>query len=203
MRKSVIIGIVGGIGSGKSTVARAFGDAGCAVIDADVIAQKLLDRDDICAPLADKFGPGVLAKDGRIDRSALAKIVFSSADDLKFLTDLLHPPVLERAAELIDRYQNDPQPYPAIVLDMPLLIEVGWDTRCDFIVFVDCHEAIRRARVKNSGKFDAEQIKNRENFQISLDKKREKAHYSIHNNSDESDIAGQVALILANIKGSI
>lgn len=203
MKKSPIIGIVGGIGSGKSTVADAFAAQGCTVIDADRMAHSLLEREDVRAQLIDIIGAGILGPNGLIDRSILGQIVFKQPEAMKFLTDLLHPKILEQTECLIDKYRRSSQDLAAIVLDMPLLFETGWDKRCDYIIFVDCDESVRRARVEKCGKFDADQIKNRENLQISLDKKRENAHYGVNNNSDESDIAGQVALILASIKGSI
>ena len=202
MSQIPVIGILGGIGSGKSTVAGCFADLGCAVIDADAIAHTLLEREDVRGQLIDLLGAGILDANGRIDRALLGQIAFGQPETLKFLTDLLHPLVLERNEALITVYQADPN-VAGIVLDMPLLLEVGWEKKCDFLVFVDCDDEKRRARIAKNGKIDIEQLKKRENLQISLDKKRKNAHYIINNNSDDSDIAGQVALILASIKGSI
>lgn len=198
-----IIGIIGGIGSGKSTVAAAFGNAGCAVIDADVIAHELLDREDVRGRLIDILGAGILNSNGIIDRAVLGQVVFAQKETLKFLTDILHPMVLDRTKAQIQQYRSGSQDYPAIILDMPLLVEVEWDKRCDYIVFVECDEAHRHSRIEKSGKFNPQQIKNRENFQISLDKKKQIAHYRVNNNSDKSDSAEQVAQILTTIKGSI
>jgi dephospho-CoA kinase len=201
MAKKPIIGILGGIGSGKSTVAAAFGGAGGAVIDADAIVHSLLEREDVRARLIDVLGVGILNSNGLIDRSVLAKAAFGQPETLKFLTDVLHPRVLKRTETLIEVFQADPN-IRGIVLDMPLLLEVGWEKKCDFLVFVDCCEEKRRRRIKKNAKIDIEQLKIRENFQISLDKKKEKAHYRINNNSDKSDMAEQVAQIFSSMTGS-
>ena len=103
----------------------------------------------------------------------------------------MHPLVLERTEELIEQYNCDNR-IKAIVLDMPLLIEVGWAPRCDKLIFVDCNEEIRQKRAENKG-FEKNHIKIRENFQISLDKKKSFADNTVDNNSDFSALVRQIA----------
>jgi dephospho-CoA kinase len=201
MKKKPIIGILGGIGCGKSTVAACFAELGCVVIDADLIAHQVLDRPDIVERLTDRWGPGVLDSGGTVSRSEVAERVFGSRDELDFLNALIHPRVLERAEAMIDARQGDSDSC-GIVLDMPLLMEVGCEKKCDFLIFVDCSELKRRERIAKNAKIDIEQLKKRENFQISLDKKKEKAHYVVSNNSDKSDMAEQIAQIFSSITGS-
>jgi dephospho-CoA kinase len=201
MSKKKIIGILGGIGSGKSTVAEMFGSLGCKVIDADAMAHAVLDRPDLLSELAARWGPSVRDVRGRADRNRISKIVFSEKQELDFLNQQVHPRVLEQTERMIDLYQADPDA-AAIVLDMPLLLEVGWEKKCDFLVFVECSTEKRCHRIAKNAKMDPDQIKNRENFQISLDKKEEKAHYTVNNNSDKSDVAEQVAQIFSSITGS-
>ena len=102
---------------------------------------------------------------------------------------------------MITDYQADAE-ISGIVLDMPLLIEAGWEKKCDFLVFVNCSEAKRRARIAKNAKIDTKQFKKRENFQISLDKKKQKAHYVVNNSSDKSNIVEQIAQIFSNMTGS-
>ncbi|MEN8128367.1 MAG: dephospho-CoA kinase [Planctomycetota bacterium] len=201
MKTKPVIGILGGIGSGKSTVAAAFADLGCVVVDADVMAHELLDEPDVSAILADRWGMEVLDAAGHADRRRIAEKVFGSQEELDFLQRLIHPHVLKRSEAMLGAYQTDPNSR-GIVLDMPLLLEVGWDKKCDFLVFVDCSEAKRRERIAKNAKIDIQQLKKRGNFQIFLDKKKQKAHYVINNNSDKSDITEQVALIFSNMTGS-
>ena len=192
-----IIGILGGIGSGKSTVAAEFAKLGCKVIDADRIAHELLDRNTVKEKIVGLFGKTVLDSSGRIEHKKLAGVVFSDGDKLASLNGVIHPLVLERAEELIEQYNQQNQ-VRAIVLDMPLLVEIGWAGRCDRLIFVDCEQKIRAERAKKKD-FDKNQIKIRENFQISLDNKVSLADNMIENNSDFSALVRQVADIFSDI----
>ena len=201
MKTKPIIGILGGIGSGKSTVAACFAELGCVVIDADAIAHEILDEADISAKLIDRWGTEVLDSKGVVKRDKVAEHVFDSEEELDFLNAIVHPRVLERVETMIDTYQSDSD-ISGIVLDMPLLMEVGWEKKCYFLIFVNCSEEKRWERIAKNPKIDIEQLKKRENFQISLDKKKEKAHYVVSNNSDKSDMAEQIAQIFSSITGS-
>jgi dephospho-CoA kinase len=199
-KRKPIIGIVGGVGSGKSTVAGEFAKLGCSVIDADKIANELLNKLAVKEEIVGVFG-AVLDSTGKIDRKKLADIVFADAQKLSLLNRIIHPLVLERAEELIRCYNRQRQ-VKAIVFDMPLLVEIGWDKRCERIVFVDCQKQRRIDRVKKSGIFDENQLKIRENFQISLDKKKRIADNVIDNNSEFSALVRQVANIFSQIRSS-
>ena len=201
MKTKPIIGILGGIGSGKSTVAACFAELGCVVLDADALAHAILDEPDVVLAMVDRWGPDVLDSDGAIGRGKVAKQVFDSREELDFLNGLIHPRVLERCEAMIQDSQTDPD-IRGIVLDMPLLLEVGWEKKCDFLVFVNCSEEKRRERIAKNAKIDIQQLKKRENFQISLDKKKQKAHYVLNNNSDKSDMAEQIARIFSSMTES-
>ena len=195
--KKTVIGIVGGIGCGKSTVAAQFASLGCAVIDADGLAHEVLAEPEVVGAVSERFGEDVIGADGLVDRRALGARVFGCPDDLAFLNSVIHPRVLARCEALIEQYRGDAA--AAIVLDMPLLIEVGWEKRCDFLIFVDCEPAKRLERAVKNGKIDVNELKKREKCQISLDKKKQIAHYIIYNNSDISDMAEQTAQLFSSI----
>ena len=209
--KKTIIGILGGIASGKSTVAAEFAKLGCKVIDADEIAHELLEKKTVKEKIVGLFGQAVLDSAGKIDRKKLADIVFAdrrgrpmclpgaTTSDCPYekLNSIIHPLVLERVEELIEQYSRQNQ-VKAIVLDIPLLVEVGWTERCDKLVFVDCREKIRADRAKKMG-FDKKQLKIRENFQISLDSKAGLTDNTIENNSDFPALVRQVAGFFSNI----
>jgi len=196
--KKPIIGILGGICSGKSTVAAEFAKLGCKIIDADKIAHELLDEPAIKQKIVSFFGRDILDSMGKIDRSKLANIVFADDDKLALINKMIHPPVLARIEQLIEQYKRQPA-VKAIVLDIPLLVEVGWAKRCDKLVFVDCNRQLRAERAQKMGLFDENQLKIRENLQISLDKKINIAENTIDNNSGFSALARQVADIFSNI----
>ena len=199
--KKAIIGILGGIGSGKSTVAAEFAKLGCKVIDADKIAHGLLDESVVKAKVTAAFGEFILDSAGRINHRKLADIVFTDADKLSSLNNIVHPLVLARAEQLMERCNRQKQ-VKAIVLDMPLLVEVGWAKRCDKLIFVDCEPQLRAIRAKKMGLFDENQLRIRENFQISLDSKAGLVDNIIDNNSGFSELARQVADIFSHIVNS-
>lgn len=196
-----IIGILGGPASGKSSVAAELAKLGCGLIDADKIAHELLDGQNVKEEVINSFGRAVLDHTGKINRRKLADIVFADGDKLSTLNRIVHPLVLVRAERLIEQY-NRQQQVRAIVLDMPLLVEVGWDKRCDRLIFVDCKPQIRLKRAKKMGVLGENQLKIRENFQISLDKKVAIADNTVDNNSGFSALAKQVADIFSYIVDS-
>ena len=150
----IIIGLIGRIGAGKSTVAQRFAAHGAHVIDADRIAHEVLAEDDVIRQIADRFGADVLDADGRIARRAVAERVFGPTPDhagaLEWLEGIVHPRVRSRITARLDaiRAREDEHGAPAVVvLDVPLLVQAGWADRCDRLVEVSCSEEIRRQRL--------------------------------------------------------
>ncbi|AQT69715.1 Dephospho-CoA kinase [Anaerohalosphaera lusitana] len=193
-----IIGILGAVGSGKSTAARLFGELGCAVIDADRIAHAMLDTEEVKQELAAEFGNGIFDEQGEVDRKSLGDKVFNDPQKVQAINAIIHPRVMEEVeTRIADRSRKEE--VRAIVLDIPLLAEVGWHERCDSLVFVKCDEKIRRDRThKRHGGRDIE-AKKREKFQISLDKKAKIADYILVNNSEVSALADQVQRVFTGI----
>jgi dephospho-CoA kinase len=193
-----LIGIVGGIASGKSTVAREFGKLGCAVIDADEIAHALLEDPSVRDEAVRLLGPCIVGPDGRIDRRTVGQLVFADRRKLAALNAIIHPRVLERTEGLIAQYERD-DGVAAIVLDVPLLVDVGWGERCDRLLFVDCAWDRRIERAGRHGGLTEQDIKIRENFQISLDEKAKRADNTIDNNSELSTLVRQIKTIFSEI----
>ena len=196
--KKPLIGILGGVASGKSTVAAEFAKLGCAVVDADAIAHELLAEGRVHDELVRLFGLEIVDALGRIDRKRLANTVFSDGARLRALEKVIHPRVLERTEELIRQYDREAH-VKAIVLDMPLLVEVGWAERCDKLVFVKCDRRRRMERAKAKDLLDESDIKIRENFQISLDRKAGLADNTVDSNSDFSTLVRQIKDIFSDI----
>ena len=195
--KKPIIGILGGIGSGKSTVSAEFVKLGCGLIDADKIAHELLEEKSVKEKIVNLFGNDILDSCEKINHKKLADIVFNDYQKLSMLNGIIHPLVLKKAEELIEEFNQQKQT-KAIILDMPLLLEVGWEKHCNKLIFIDCDEKIRADRVKKMG-FNKNQLKIRENFQISLDKKASIADNTVVNNSGFSTLVKQVADIFSYI----
>lgn len=177
-KQPLVIGLLGGIGSGKSAVGRILAEEGCVVSDADAVVRDLLNRADIRSELVSWWGEGIL-KDGRIDRSSIAELVFADPDQRVRLEGLLHPRVEEERGRLFAASDHA----RALVVDAPLLLEAGLDDGCDVLVFVDTPREHRAARVKDRG-WTSEDLDRREKAQWPLDRKREVAHYVLVNDGD-------------------
>jgi dephospho-CoA kinase len=193
--KKIVIGILGGIGSGKSSVAQEFARLGCGVIEADSMVRQLLEDKNIVQTITEAFGTDILSN-AKVDRIKLSEKVFQDSESVERINKIIHPHVLLKTEMLIEELNNS-EKVKAIVLDIPLLAEVGWIKRCDKIVFVDCKYQIRAQRTLKKGGFSEKQLKKRENFQISLDKKAKIADYILDNNSCLSALAEQVFRIFS------
>lgn len=171
---------------------------GCKSIDADKIAHEQLENKAVKSNVVSVFGEGILDSVGKIDRRKLASAAFAEHSKLLLLNSIVHPPVLQRTQQLIQIYDSQPD-VKAIVLDMPLLLEVGWAKRCDVIIFVRSRRPLRAARAKKMGLLDENEFKIRENSQISLDRKAAIADNIINNNSCFSVLVKQVTEIFSCI----
>ena len=174
----MVIGLLGGIGSGKSAVGRILAEEGCVVSDADAIVRDLLNRADIQSELVSWWGEDIL-KDGRLDRAGIARVVFADPDQRVRLEGLLHPRVEEERRRMFAAASDA----RALVVDAPLLLEAGLDDGCDVLVFVDTPQEHRVARVKDRG-WTSEDLDAREKAQWPLDRKRQVAHYVLVNDGD-------------------
>ncbi len=185
-KRKPVIGLTGGIGSGKSTVARIFEDAGCAVINSDEQNSIQLANPEVIAELVSWWGKEVINEKGQLDRKAIASVIFNDPAQRKRLESYLHPRIASDSARLTGKFQANPS-VRAIVLDSPLLLEAGLDAKCDAVVFVDTDDEIRLARVKKNRGWSADQWRRREKSQFALDKKRGKADHVLANNSSDLD----------------
>ena len=130
---SKVIGLTGGIGSGKSTTSRLLEEWGAAVIDADKIGHEVLrENAAVRGELLEVFGRSILAEDGEIDRKKLGHIVFHNPAARRRLNDLLHPAMFQMAKERIEALRREGR--PVIVLEAPLLLEAGWAPLVDEIL---------------------------------------------------------------------
>jgi len=178
-----IIGVTGAIASGKSTVARMLVDLGAALISADDIAKELLQKDDVKAQITCIWGSCVLAQGGEVDREALAKRVFSGSAEVQRLNAILHPRIISRIKQEIERLRRE-HPAQPIVLDAALLHEAGLAPDCDVVIFVDAEDKRRYERAKWHRGWDIQEIARRERLQMPVKQKKLKADYVIHNNGE-------------------
>jgi dephospho-CoA kinase len=193
-RKIPLVGIAGGIASGKSLIAGQFERHGAVVISADRLAHAVLEDDDVKRAIRQRWGDAVCQGDGQVDRAALAKIVFAAPPDgpreLKYLEQLTHPKVGQQIREQIEEL-SEQGTAAAIVLDVPLLFESGWNSFCDKAVFVDVPRGVRLERAAARG-WTPEDFARREAAQESLETKRKLADVIIDNSGSPESAAAQV-----------
>ena len=192
-----IIGILGGIGSGKSFVSLCFGELGACVINADELVHRAYLRDDVRSALRQRWGDGVFAADGGVDRRAIAARVFTAPAEREWLEHLVHPIVFRERDAVMTERAADPA-VTAFVWDTPLLVETGGHTRCDALVFVDVPDEVRLARVRGRG-WDAAELARREKLQLPLDKKRLLADYVVSNAAEAALTREQIRRVLSLI----
>ncbi|MFZ4576405.1 MAG: dephospho-CoA kinase, partial [Phycisphaerales bacterium] len=176
--KVPVVGLVGGIGSGKSAVAKALAELNFLVIDADADARAVLSRPEIVAKLVEWWGSRVLDAAGGIDRKAVGEIVFADPAERRRLESLVHPLVKADRQGVVRRAREGG--FVGVVIDAPLLFEAGSNVDCDHILFVDAPRETREARVKSRGWAEGELAK-REAAQLPLDEKRARSSHVIVN----------------------
>jgi dephospho-CoA kinase len=193
-----IIGLAGGVGSGKSFVAQIFAEFGALVIASDEQVHRAYGRDDVKATLRRWWGDGVFAADGSVDRKAVAKIVFRDEIQKRRLEALIHPIVNQQRAEIMAAAGGD-SAVKAFVWDIPLLFETGLNRACDAVVFVDAPLEIRQERVKATRGWPAEELTRREILQMPLDKKRSISHYMVSNDGSADVVREQARDVFSRI----
>jgi dephospho-CoA kinase len=194
-----IIGIAGGIGSGKSFVAKLFGEQGCLVIDSDAQVREAYRLPRVKQTLAEWWGGDVLDADtGEVNRGFIARKVFADPAQRRRLEQLLHPLVDASREAAMAAAAYDPQVL-AYVWDTPLLFEVGLHDRCDALVFVDVPWETRVNRVRATRGWDEAELARRQNLQWPLDKKRRISDHVLTNTADADYARGQVRELLSRI----
>jgi dephospho-CoA kinase len=191
MGKVFVIGLAGGIGSGKSTVAGMLGRLGARVLDADAMVHELLREPGIIRKVVRRFGKDVLARGGAIDRMKLGRAAFASKKNIRDLEKILHPPVVRRMKEEIGRLRRRKGSH-VVVIDAPLLFEAALDRICDDVALVEAPKSERLRRLVSSRGWTRSELEKREKRQKTLDFKREKADTVVRNCDDRSETRERV-----------
>lgn len=190
----LVIGIIGGVASGKSLVAGQLRDLGAQVIDVDQVGHEVLRDPDVETAIRQRWGDSVFGEDGHVNRAALAQIVFAPPPDgpkqLDHLEQLTHPRIGQRLRRRIE-VARDTETTKAVVLDAAVLLKAGWDGFCDKIVFVDTPRDVRQRRCRQRGWSD-EHFAAREAAQPSLDIQRAGADVVIDNSVSRQQTQAEI-----------
>jgi dephospho-CoA kinase len=179
--KMKIIGLTGGIASGKSTVSRVLKDLGAIIIDSDVVAHEIITpRRPAWNDIVKQFGPEILNSDMTINRGILGNIVFNDPAQLKILNQIVHPRVAERFIDDLQEIRSM-QPDAVVVLDVPLLYEAHFDHMCDVVWVVWVDRETQKQRLMKRNNFNEKEATVRIDAQMSLDKKAGLADVVIDN----------------------
>ena len=177
----LIVGLTGGIASGKSLVAQVLRDMGAQIIDADKIVHSLLSSgEEACNEVIVHFGETIRLPDGSIDRRKLGDIIFNHPEERTWLNNCIHPRVFQAYKQKV-RHLIDRQPDSIVVLDAALLIETGYNRYMDKLIVVYADQQDQVKRLMERDRFTLEQALARISSQMPLDEKRKYADYVIDN----------------------
>lgn len=191
------IGLTGGIGSGKSSVASLLLEHGAIVIDADAIARELVEPGQpALGALVAEFGTGILTPMGTLSRGELAKLAFSDPEATKRLNAIMHPLIGEESAR---RIQAAPES-AVVVYDMPLLVETDQRDLVDLVVVVDVPEQLQIERAVTLRGLDQGDVERRMQAQVSRDERLAIADYVIDNSGSLDELKASVAGLWADLK---
>lgn len=193
----MIIGLTGGIASGKSTVSKILKELGAKIVDADVKAKEVFQRDDVTSKIKNIFGNGVIGKNGELDRAKIKEIVFSNKEKLEKLNQLIHPKVEEELKKIKENAnKND-----IIIFDIPLLFETGMNKYCDKIMLVFVKRETQIKRMIERDNISEELAIKIINSQMSLEEKLKKSEIHIENNGTMENLREKIENIYKNLKG--
>lgn len=193
----MIVGLTGGIASGKSTVSNIFRELGIEIIDADIKAKEISERKDVINEIENIFGKDVININGQIDRIKLKEIVFGNKEKLKKLNDVFHPKVMAEFKKI--KENNDKN--DIIIFDVPLLFETEMDKICDKVIVVYTDEITQIKRMIERDNITEELARKIINSQMSLKEKLEKSQIHIENNGTLENLKEKIKNIYKELKG--
>jgi dephospho-CoA kinase len=196
--KPPIVGIIGGIGSGKSLVADELVRHGGWLITGDALGHEALRQSAIKEQVVKRWGRELLDEQGEIQRRLLGHKVFPDAKELRTLEVLVFPWIGRRMTEEIAKARE--QAAPLIVVDAAVMMEAGWDKNCDRLIFVEAPRAARLARLKDKRGWSERDLTERENSQLPLGDKRRRADEVIDNSGTPDQLARRVDALLREWK---
>jgi dephospho-CoA kinase len=186
----LLVGLTGGLASGKSTVAAMLARRGAIVVDADELSRRAVTPDTPgLARIVETFGPDVLDANGGLDRAALAAIVFADEKKRRALESIVHPEVFRLLDRVVDGYRATDA---VVVFDAPLIVETGFDRVCDLVIVVSTPAEAQLARVARTRGMSKDDARARIASQASPAERERRADILIHNDGSLEHLEGQV-----------
>jgi dephospho-CoA kinase len=189
----MLLGLTGGIGTGKSIVAKIFENLGCVVFNSDDVAKQLYFDKAIKTKVQELLGEASYLADNTIDRKYISAMIFSNNDLREALNKIIHPAVSEKFKEFIDKHKNK-----TIVKETALLFEANLNKQVDKVILVTCDEELRIKRVMKRDGLSYLEVQKKMKAQMLEQEKEKRADFIIHN-SDEEFLVTQVLAILKKI----
>ena len=191
-RPPIAVAITGGIGAGKSEALRAFARHGAATVSSDEIVHHLLRRPDVRDKVVERMGHGIVSAEGQIDRGALATVVFNDREALAWLEELLHPLVSAEYLQWREQLGQLPNAPAVCVTEVPLLYEVGAESRFDKVVVITAPTKLRRSRSQVA-------VNERESRLLPDAEKVKRADYSYVNTGSIEELDAFVASVMREL----
>lgn len=193
----IVVGLTGGIGTGKSTISQTLAGLGAQVINADLVGhQAYLPHQNVWQEMVDTFGRGILGDNDEVDRRKLGEIVFSNPDAMKQLNGIVHPWMYRRMEQMIKEHRDSGA--SVVVLEAAILIEANWTPLVDqvWVVVATEDEVVRRLLTRNN--LTEEQIRARIASQMSSDERRKHAQVVVDTNCTLEEVKEQVRRLWEN-----
>lgn len=193
----LVVGLTGGIASGKTTVAKILSDFDIKIVDVDRIAKEIVSpHTNIWEKIIETFGEEILDKDLSIDRSKLAKLIFSVPEKRKLLDDITHPIILTKIKEKLAELKSE----SIVVIDIPLLFETGFEKEVDKVVVVFAQRVLQIERLVKKCKLGLKEAQDRIDSQMSLLEKTKRADWIIYNNGGMEELRKEVRRLFEELK---
>ena len=202
-QKKPVIGLVGGVGAGKSFLSRALAEnPGFAIINGDSMGHEVLRQSATKSQIRQHFGDSVFDEKGEVIRPAVGKLVFGTGPEERAaretLERIVHPQIRELLKQEIDKAKSSPI-IKAIILDAAVLFEAGWRDLCDAVIFLDVPESERLARVQKNRGWTRKDFLTRESSQLAVESKREKSDFVLDNSGSAENSVSQFNQIFSQI----
>jgi dephospho-CoA kinase len=199
----IVVGLTGGIGTGKSEVARILQELGAVIINADQVGHEAYTpHAEPWQAVVDAFGEDILQPNGEIDRRALGGIVFADPEQLALLNQIMHPRMARMVAQQIEQYRGESE--SVVVVEAAVLFEAGWDTLVDEVWTTESPVEIVIARLEARNGLSEEEVRKRINSQMSAEERSSRATVVVENAGDLSTLESTVKAFWDNrVKGKV